>query len=200
MELSGGSMNKLLVVVDMIEGFVNFGKLSDKNINRIVPNVENLIKEAIKSGDKIIAFIDTHKKDDAELIKYPEHCIGGTRECELIPELQKYKNQMLIIEKNTTDGFQVPRCKRLVATNNFSEVKICGCCTDICVKDFTESLLKFYEITKSSTKVKIMSDACDTFWTKGHNADEVNQKTMRELQKKGAIISKTKEKCDEKNY
>lgn len=37
MELSGGSMNKLLVVVDMIEGFVNFGKLSDKNINRIVP-------------------------------------------------------------------------------------------------------------------------------------------------------------------
>lgn len=55
-------MNKLLVVVDMVNGFINMGKLSDKHINRIVPNVEKLIKDAIKGGDKIVAFVDIHEK------------------------------------------------------------------------------------------------------------------------------------------
>lgn len=192
-------MNKLLVVVDMVNGFINMDKLSDKRINRIVPNVEKLIKDALSHGDKIVAFVDTHEKNDVEFQNYPEHCLRGTKECELIPELQKYKNQMLIIEKNTTNGFETPQFKRLIASNDFLEVKICGCCTDICVKHLTESLLRFLRITKSSTRVRVVMDACDTFEKDGHIADEVNYDSMRQLRLRGAIISKTEGKTSEKN-
>lgn len=192
-------MNKLLVVVDMVNGFINMGKLSDKHINRIVPNVEKLIINAIKGGDKIVTFVDTHEKNDIEFQNYPEHCLRGTKECELIPELQKYKDQMIIIDKNTTNGFNTTKFKRLLTVNNFSEIKVCGCCTDICVKEFSESLLRFLKATSSNTKVKVVADACDTFGADGHEADDVNIKTMKYLQKMGAVISKTKEKFDEKN-
>lgn len=193
-------MNKLLVVVDMVNGFVNEGNLADKNINRIVPNIEKLINQAINHGDKIVAFVDTHKKGDPEFERFPEHCIAGSRECELVPELKKYFDQMIMIEKNTTNGFNTQKFKRLILVNNFSEIKVCGCCTDICVKDFTQSVLRFLKATSSRTQVKIVADACDTFGKEGHEPNAVNLETLKELQKKGAIITKTKEKTDEKNY
>ncbi len=189
-------MNNLLVVVDMVEGFINQGALADKNINRIVPNIEALISKAIYQGDKVIAFIDTHKKDDVEFEKYPPHCIEGTSECDLVPELRKYKDYMFLIPKNTTNGFNTKQFKRLVTLNKFSEIKVCGCCTDICVKDFTESLLKYNHIVGASTIVKVMSDACDTFNAPNHNADEINKKTFKELQTKGATISSSTKQKD----
>jgi len=98
-------MNNLLVVVDMVNGFVNFGNLADSKINKITPSIENLIKNAISNNDKIVAFCDCHKKNDIEFQTYPEHCLAGTSECELIPELKTYENNMLIINKPTTNGF-----------------------------------------------------------------------------------------------
>lgn len=192
-------MNKLLVVVDMVNGFVSEGKLADKNINRIVPNIEKLIEEAIRHGDKIVAFVDTHEKGDPEFERFPEHCLRGSRECELVPELKKYFDQMIIIPKNTTNGFNTQQFKRLVSVNDFSEIKVCGCCTDICVKDFTISALRFLRATSSRAQVKVVADACDTFGGEGHEADLVNLATLKELQKLGAIITKTKEKNNEKN-
>ena len=86
-------MNKLLVVVDMVNGFINMGKLSDKHINRIVPNVEKLIIDAIKGGDKIVAFVDTHEKNDIEFQNYPEHCLLEQKNVNLFQNFRNIKTK-----------------------------------------------------------------------------------------------------------
>ena len=99
-------MKRLVVVVDMVNGFVNFGNLADPNINRIVPNVVNIIQTALKNGDKVVAFKDTHDENDIEFLIYPVHCVRGTPECDLVPELSPFENKMTVFEKSTTNGFE----------------------------------------------------------------------------------------------
>ena len=85
-------MKNLLVVVDMVNGFVNFGNLADNNINKITPTIKNLIEKAIQDKDEIVAFCDSHKPNDIEFEVYPEHCLEGSPESELIPELKHFQN------------------------------------------------------------------------------------------------------------
>ena len=40
----------MLVVVDMVNGFVNFGALADNKINKITPKIIKLIESAKKNG------------------------------------------------------------------------------------------------------------------------------------------------------
>ena len=71
-------MENLLVVVDMVNGFINEGALADKKIDKITPRVEELILRAKQKNMKIIAFKDCHTKDDIEFLSFPPHCIKGT--------------------------------------------------------------------------------------------------------------------------
>ena len=82
-------MKNLLVVIDMVNGFVNFGALADKNIGKVTPTIINMMNDAKKNGLKILAFKDCHNKDDEEFAIYPPHCLKGTPESELIPELKE---------------------------------------------------------------------------------------------------------------
>lgn len=174
-------MNKkrLVVVVDMVEGFVNFGNLADKNINRIVPNIENLIYKSLKAGDDVIAFKDTHDENDVEFKDYPVHCVRGTKECELVPELRKYEPYMKVIEKPTTNGFATKEFRTLIENNYYDEIAVCGCCTDICVSNFLGSLRAFFHVNRIPTKIFVAIDGVDTFNAPDHNADDVNEKYLR---------------------
>ena len=77
---------KILIVVDMINGFVEEGAMADKYISHIIPEIEKLIQE----NKEVIFIKDCHNKDCAEFKSYPEHCIKGTKEAEIVDELKKY--------------------------------------------------------------------------------------------------------------
>ena len=49
-------LKKLLVVVDMVNGFIKEGKMSDKDINHITPRIKRLVENYI-SEEKGVAFI-----------------------------------------------------------------------------------------------------------------------------------------------
>ena len=56
----------MLIVVDMVNGFVTEGALHDLEIAKIIPRQIELIKEAKNEG-KLITFIkDTHNEDSSE--------------------------------------------------------------------------------------------------------------------------------------
>ena len=60
-------IKELLIVVDMINGFVDEGALADTHIRHIIKEILNLIKEFKSASDKQVAFIkDAHKKDSME--------------------------------------------------------------------------------------------------------------------------------------
>jgi nicotinamidase-related amidase len=184
-------MKNLLVVVDMLCGFLVEGNLADPRINRIVPSVVNLVKNAIKENDKIVAFKDSHKVDDIEFKTYPPHCIKGTKECDLIPQLKKYEDDMLIIEKSTTNGFNTLKFDALIKNHSFEKVVVCGCCTDICVFNFVDSLNSYFKKHNIKTTIEVVKDAVDTFNLKDHFADEVNRKYLKILENKGINITQT---------
>lgn len=182
-------MKSLVVIVDMVNGFVNFGNLADKNINRIVPNCVKLVQKALENGGRIVAFKDCHSLNDPEFIDYPEHCVRWTPECELVPELKPYEKDMTVIEKPTTNGFNTPEFKQLIENEDFDEIIVAGCCTDICVANFLESLHTYLKEKGKNTKLFVAADAVDTFGGEGHDPDEVNAEYLEMFsQKYGATI------------
>ena len=92
-------MKKLLLVIDMVNGFVKEGALADKGINNITTNVVNIINEYIKNNDDIISIQEGHNEKSKEFDSFPAHCILGTEEAELIDEIKPFENSMKVIRK-----------------------------------------------------------------------------------------------------
>ena len=87
----------LLIVVDMVNGFVREGAMSSQNIEHIVPEVEKLVKEFTESDDKQVVFVkDTHENNAREFKRYPIHCLKGTSESDNVDELKKYEEDAII--------------------------------------------------------------------------------------------------------
>jgi len=125
---------KLLIVVDMVNGFVREGAMADSHIEHIIPEIVNLVEKYEYENEKIIFIKDCHEKNSVEFESYPEHCLKGTNESELVEELKKYENKFNCYEKNSTSAmFAKGFLDNINGINELKQVTIVGCCTDICV-------------------------------------------------------------------
>lgn len=95
----------IIFVVDMNNGFCKAGNLASSTINSIVPAIRNLLELAIANKIEVIALNDHHTSDNPEFKSYPSHCLAGSKESELVSELQF--SEIKIIKKNSTNGFFV---------------------------------------------------------------------------------------------
>lgn len=183
-------MKKLLLVIDMINGFVKEGALADKKINNITPNIIKLIEEYIKNNDNIISIQDGHSKKSKEFESFPEHCILGTNEAELIDELMPYKENMKVIRKNSTGGFITNEFIKYMVENKdeLEEIVLTGCCTDICVLNFALPLKNYINEYNLNIKVTIFKNAVDTYDAPGHNRDEYNEMAFKIMKQNGIEI------------
>lgn len=182
-------MKNLLVIVDMIEGFVNFGALADKKIDKITPNILKLVKKVNKKNTKIIAFRDSHGETDEEFKTFPVHCLKGTPESQFIPQIKAIEKEIdLDIEKDTTNGFVTEEFQILVKQIAFDNIIVTGCCTDICVLNFVTSYINYIKENKLKTKIIVMEDACYTFDGENHNAEEFHNKAISKMKAMGATI------------
>lgn len=86
-----------LIVVDMVNGFVNEGVLHDKNINKIVPRQLELLAKAKKKGSLIVLVKDTHNYKTIEFKRFGNkaHCVKRTKEAELIDELKPFEKKII---------------------------------------------------------------------------------------------------------
>ena len=186
-------MRKCLVIIDMVNGFVKGGPLADIRINKITNNIIDLIHSALTNNVDIIAFRDCHTKNDKEFEIYPEHCLKGSWESELIEELQPYQNYFKIIDKDTTNGYATKEFQQLIS-QPYDKVVVCGCCTDICVKDFVVSYLDDIKRKNLKTNISVIADAVGTFDNVIHYADVENEIALSEMEMMGANISYMGEK------
>jgi nicotinamidase-related amidase len=157
-----------LIVVDMVNGFVNEGVLHDEEIRKIVPRQIELIKEA-KNDNKLIIFIkDTHSKDSIEFERFGNttHCLENESESELIPELTIYEGRedTISIEKNSTSFMESPEFRELMENElEMNEFDIVGCCTDICVVNGTLGLANYLDQNNRSHTIRVHTDAVATY-------------------------------------
>ena len=179
-------LTKLLVVVDMVNGFIKEGKMSDKDINHITPRITSLV-ESFLSDEEGVAFIkDTHEVNSTEFKKYPPHCLKGTSESELISELSSYEQKSLSYEKNSTSTIFAKNFMRdIERMESLKEVIITGCCTDICVMNLAIPLVNYFDEENRDVRVLVPQNAVETFNSNIHNRDEYNSMALKLMKNQG---------------
>ena len=183
-------MKKLLLVIDMVNGFVKEGALADNYINRITPNIINLIKEFKESNYDIISIQEGHSNNSKEFENFPPHCILGTKEAELIDELKPYEKDMILIRKNSTCGFVTKEFFEYFENNKneIEEIILTGCCTDICVLNFAIPLKTYINEHNLPIKVTIYKNTVETYNSDAHNREEYNQMAFKIMGQNGIEI------------
>lgn len=129
----------IIFVVDMVNGFVKEGALSDLSILHIVEPLKDLLAQ-IKPN---VFVCDAHDLDAREFRSYPIHCVEGTDESKVVSELATYVEKT--IYKNSTNTFVSSAFQEMLGEvlHNHRDIVIVGCCTDICIMQFALSLNTF---------------------------------------------------------
>jgi nicotinate phosphoribosyltransferase len=123
----------VVLVSDMLKGFLEEGYplYCGEDARRIIPNVQRLLEKEIAKGSKVFFLADHHAPDDPEFSMFPPHAIEGTAEAEVIPELAKYKGE--VIPKKTYSAFFGTTLEEKLRKLKPKKVIVCGVCTHICV-------------------------------------------------------------------
>jgi len=126
-------MANVLLVVDMLNGFLEPGRklYCGDDARGIIPRVKRLIEDELGAGSKVFFICDAHDPDDLEFEVFPVHCVRGTEEAEVIPELAQYAGE-LVQKRRYSAFFDTDLDERLTGLDP-DKVIICGVCTDICV-------------------------------------------------------------------
>jgi nicotinamidase/pyrazinamidase len=130
-------MSNVVLVVDMLIGFMEPGKnlYCGDEARQIIPNIKRLIESEQAAGSSIIFIADTHHPDDLEFEMFPVHCVRGTEECEVIPELADYVT--VTLRKRRYSAFYETDLEKRLKTLNPEKIILVGVCTDICVMHTT---------------------------------------------------------------
>ncbi|MGC8786334.1 MAG: cysteine hydrolase family protein [Anaerolineae bacterium] len=126
-------MNNVVIVVDMLRGFLEEGHplFCGPEARKIIPCVQQLLQRESAKGSHIIFLADTHDPDDKEFAMFPAHCVRGTAECEIIPELAQFQGE--VIPKRRYSGFYDTVLEERLEELQPEKIIVVGVCTDICV-------------------------------------------------------------------
>lgn len=180
-------LQPVLFVVDMIEGFVEHGALSDTEIATITPHVQQLCE---KIENRYFA-CDEHLENAREFQAFPQHCNVNSQEAKVIVDLRTYVNE--VIPKNSTNtffatGFQAQLPKFLEVYRDFV---ICGCCSDICVLQFALTLNAYFnQHNLREHRVLVVLNAIETYEAPHHDAQLFNEVAVAMMQQSGVLVVK----------
>ena len=185
---------ELLVVVDMIRGFIEQGSLSDPAISIIIDDNVELIKDFTRRGQAVIAFRDAHGADSPEFANYPPHCLKGSMESALVDAIGVFEDPMRVIDKDTTNGFHTPEFQSFNKSEPpLKRIMISGCGTDICILPFALTLKTYLQTMKDTTEVIVLQDAIETFDALDHPRKEINEFSYMLLRNAGILVSAKRE-------
>ncbi len=155
---------KVLIVVDLLKGFVDEGILSYQGIREIIPEAVRLVDEFIKEEQPVIFIKDAHTEDSVEFKSFPKHCIKGTKEAELVDELIPYEEQVLVAEKNAISAMTSPEFTNIInQMNNLNETVIIGCESDMCVAGLAMPLKSYFDQQNKEVDVIVPQNAIATY-------------------------------------
>lgn len=176
-------MNRLIVIMDMNIGFAKAGALYSPRTEALIQPIADFCEKMKRTGAKILALTDTHAPSDHEFTVFPPHCLSNSGEPEIVPELAPFCDW--IVPKYTTGGFfelaEYQRTNPIFNWDDFEEIYIVGCCTDLCVNNFAIITQKFLESEYHFNRIRRVPQLIlplrliETYDAIGHNADEINQ-------------------------
>jgi len=145
-----------LVIIDEQNGFATVGagplapSEANAQISRMIAETDRLARVFVERGLPIAVFLDWHATDRPEP-PYPLHCLAGTAEAELVPELSWLEDSpaATLLRADCINDFVGsidPATGRnaiveWVIGENLDTLIVVGICTDICVAEFVATML-----------------------------------------------------------
>ena len=127
-------MSNVVLVVDMLKGFLEPGhNLYHADSRRIIPYVHELTSREVAAGSDILFLADNHDPDDLEFNIFPVHCVVGTEETEVIPELSEFVPGRVVVPKKRYSGFFNTDLAGRLADLAPGKLMVCGVATNVCV-------------------------------------------------------------------
>ena len=153
---------RVILVADMVRGFCEEGHnlYIGPAIRETIPRIQRLLQEEKGRGSHIIFLCDTHDPDDLEFRMFPPHCIRGTEEPEIIPELGEFADE--VIPKRRFSGFFGTNLAERLRRLNPEKIILVGDCTNICVY-FTAADARALDY-----EVEVPADCVATFDAEAH--------------------------------
>lgn len=193
-EIDLSSLDKdrtVLLVVDMVNGFVYSGALASPRVAAKVENIVELNKKM--KGYKKMFFLDTHSDDSKEFCSFPPHCIKGEKEAELIPELMTEDSEgqeTYYIEKNSTNGFHAEGFKEWLNKyeDEVDNYIITGCVTDICILQFSLTLKSYFNEKNKEKRLIVPANMVETYEGGSHDGDLINLFSLYNMHTSGIEI------------
>lgn len=161
--------NAVLIVVDMVNGFVKEGALASPNVLAINQHIADLAAACSSNGIPVAALADCHTLSSPEFSSFPTHCLEGSAESELTDEL-KAVGRVTRIEKNSTNGMLEPQFKEWLREHGSGTFVIVGCCTDLCVQQLALTLKTTYNRKNSTSRVIVPAKCVATYDLGFHDA------------------------------
>ncbi len=179
-----------LCIIDINNGFAREGALYSPRVEKNISGTAELAKKFLDKDATVLAYTDYHPEDAKEFKSYPPHCIAGTKESELVSELEALKPLGLKeIRKNSTNGILVHNPASDKVERDYVVV---GCVTDICVYQFSMTLRAYLNEHDLEGEVYVVKDLVDTFDIEDmHEAEFYNYVFLKSMIDNGIkVISK----------
>ena len=141
--------NSALIVVDMINDFMEHGPLPVPGVADIIPNINKLIRYADDHGWLVVYARDYHPANSSHFNKWVPHAIAETKGAGLdFRVILPFRNPAVVINKGTQayeDGYsafsgvvQFPlddadTLTQVLRKHNVVNVFVCGVATEYCV-------------------------------------------------------------------
>ena len=176
----------VILVVDMVNGFVKEGALADTAIMDIVTNQKRLMDVLLC---KNVFICDSHPPKTREFDSYPPHCVIGTKECDVIEELNPYIQE--IVHKNSTNAFVSLEFQEFLKNIDFyRDIIIVGCCTDLCILQLGLCLQSWLnEHNMVEHRIIIPTDCVETYHIEDvHDAKTWNNMALENMKTNGITV------------
>jgi len=160
---------KAVIVVDVLNGFCKAGNLASPRLAAVVDPIRDHLEKELAAGARAIFIVDTHAPDDPEFAMFPEHCVAGSGEDEIVDELKPFAEDAAVIRKGSYSAFHGTDLEDVLREMAPDEVEVVGVCTDICVMHTVAELrVRGYPVT-------VRTDLVETYDSPRHPAVEVSR-------------------------
>jgi nicotinamidase-related amidase len=156
-----------MMSVDMIVGFCTEGPLSSPRVAGIVQPVASLFTRAFEAGVRnFLFFQDTHDEHAPQFESFGSHCVAGSRESEMVPELRglPFSELFDVRPKNSlSSAIGTGLDDWLVAHRDVDRFIVVGDCTDLCVYQLAMHLRLTANAANLDRMVIVPADCVDTY-------------------------------------
>lgn len=163
----GGPGAAAVFCVDMTRGFCTEGRLASPRVASIVPAVARLLVRSYEAGVRRFYLPqDRHAPDAAEFDQYGAHCVAGTTEADLVPELAglPFADTFVVIPKDTVASHVATDLDARLDRDGWPGLCIVvGDCTDICVYQLAIHLKARANAQRAGTAVVVPEVCVQTY-------------------------------------